>query len=137
MNGGKSGHSRMARGSRNASTKLRLSDLLEKERRSFRFFYEYDFGDGWHHEVAYEGAQAACAKAAVSTLPRRCSRLPAGRRWFPRGYGDFLKAIRDPQHEEHNDLLEWIGGDFDPDKFRVAAATTAMCRGLPNWREAR
>ena len=34
-------------------------------------------------------------------------------------------------------MLEWIGGDFDPEKFSAAAATKAMNRGLPNWREVR
>jgi hypothetical protein len=33
------------------------------------------------------------------------------------GYGYFLEAIHDPDHPEHEDLLEWVGGDFDPEEF--------------------
>jgi hypothetical protein len=33
------------------------------------------------------------------------------------GYYDFLKAIQDPKHEEHESMLEWVGGGFDPDEF--------------------
>jgi hypothetical protein len=33
------------------------------------------------------------------------------------GYIDFLDAIRNPAHEEHASMLEWIGGGFDPLTF--------------------
>jgi len=32
---------------------------------------------------------------------------------------EFLEAIRDPSHERHEELLDWIGGDFDPEAFDV------------------
>ena len=35
------------------------------------------------------------------------------------GYEDFLKAIGDPQHPEHQEFLDWIGGEFDPEAFDV------------------
>ena len=35
------------------------------------------------------------------------------------GYADFLAAIRDPNHEEHDEYLDWIGGEFDPEKFAL------------------
>ena len=38
----------------------------------------------------------------------------------PWGYPDFLEAIKNPEHEEHDDLLEWVGGEFDPDFFDVS-----------------
>ena len=38
----------------------------------------------------------------------------------PRGYADFLDAITDPKHERHAELLEWIGGGFDPEAFDPA-----------------
>jgi Plasmid pRiA4b ORF-3-like protein len=37
----------------------------------------------------------------------------------PHAYFDFLAAIRDPIHEEHRTLLEWIGGSFDPVAFSI------------------
>ncbi len=33
------------------------------------------------------------------------------------GYDEFREAIRDPEHEQHEDMLEWIGGSFDPEAF--------------------
>jgi len=29
------------------------------------------------------------------------------------GYFEFLSAIKNPKHEEHVRMLEWIGGAFD------------------------
>ena len=33
------------------------------------------------------------------------------------GYGDFLDAIQNPKHKQHEELLEWVGGEFDPEEF--------------------
>ncbi|HVU88054.1 MAG TPA: plasmid pRiA4b ORF-3 family protein [Pirellulales bacterium] len=119
------------------STKLRLNKLLDKKRKSFRFHYEYDFGDGWRHEIIYEGVQPAepgakyprCTEGARACPPEDCG--------GPWGYMDFLEAIRDPKHESHDDLLEWIGGEFDSEAFDLKEANKEMRRGLPNWRDYR
>lgn len=116
------------------STETLLSELLEKKRKRFRFLYEYDFGDGWGHEIVYEGTQPAeqgvkyprCVVGA-----RACPPEDVGGPW---GYADFLVAIRDPKHESHADLLEWIGGRFDSEQFDADEATKAMRRGVPRWR---
>jgi hypothetical protein len=57
------------------------------------------------------------------TPSRRKHRIPiciAGKRACPPedcggiwGYKEFLEAIRDPEHENHEELLEWVGGEFD------------------------
>jgi len=41
------------------------------------------------------------------------------------GYDDFLAAIADPGHEEHDDYLEWVGGSFDPEAFNAATVSFA------------
>ena len=35
------------------------------------------------------------------------------------GYANFLAAIRDPDHGEHDEYLDWIGGEFDPEEFEL------------------
>jgi hypothetical protein len=37
-------------------------------------------------------------------------------------------------NERHEELLEWVGGRFDPEKFDPPKATKAMRKGLPDWR---
>ncbi len=35
------------------------------------------------------------------------------------GYAKFLVAISDPNHADHDEMVEWVGGEFDPEKFSV------------------
>jgi hypothetical protein len=33
------------------------------------------------------------------------------------GYEDLLEILRDPDHPEYEERLEWVGGAFDPEVF--------------------
>lgn len=119
------------------STRTFLSDILPKTGKRFAFKYEYDFGDGWDHEVLFEGNPSVDPKAKYPLCvegERACPPEDCGGVW---GYGDFLEAICNPKHEEHESMLEWIGGRFDPEEFNAKAATKAMKKGLPDWRSMR
>lgn len=35
----------------------------------------------------------------------------------PRGYACFLEILEDREHEEHENMVRWIGGVFDPGGF--------------------
>ncbi len=35
------------------------------------------------------------------------------------GYAEFLEAIGDPANERHEDMLDWVGGSFDPEYFNA------------------
>jgi hypothetical protein len=43
-------------------------------------------------------------------------------------YEVFQEAIRDPAHPEHDELLEWVGGAFDPEAFDLDEVNNAMRR---------
>jgi hypothetical protein len=45
---------------------------------------------------------------------RACPPEDCGGPW---SYDEFLEAISDPKHDDHDDLLEWVGGEFDAEKF--------------------
>ncbi|TAK45771.1 MAG: plasmid pRiA4b ORF-3 family protein, partial [Saprospiraceae bacterium] len=45
---------------------------------------------------------------------RNCPPDDCGGPW---GYIDFLKAIQNPKHPEHEDMLDWVGGEFDAEEF--------------------
>jgi hypothetical protein len=116
------------------STATKVSDILPKNGRRFRFQYEYDFGDSWYHEVLFEGVVGADSKAKYPLCvegERACPPEDCGGIW---GYPDFVEAIQNPDHERHAELLEWVGGRFDPEQFDPAKATKAMRKGLPDWR---
>jgi hypothetical protein len=119
------------------STEITLGQILPKTGRRFAFKYEYDFGDGWEHEVLFEGSLIADTKLKYPLCvegERACPPEDCGGVW---GYRELLEAIRDPQHEQHEDLLKWIGSRFDSEKFDPQQATKKMKKGLPNWRKFR
>jgi Plasmid pRiA4b ORF-3-like protein len=119
------------------STKTRLSDLFPAGGKGSRIEYEYDFGDGWVHEILFEGLMPAeprkqyplCLEGA-----RACPPDDVGGVW---GYADFLAAIADPDNEQHDEMREWIGRKFDPEAFNPTTATRRMKQGLPDWRKMR
>jgi len=82
-----------------------------------KFLYEYDFGDSWEHDILVEKILPPEAGAAQATcVAGKRARPPEdfGGTW---GYMNFLKVIANPNHEEHDSFLEWVGGEFDPEKF--------------------
>jgi len=118
------------------STTTRLSEVVPRDGERFRFEYEYDFGDSWQHEVLFEGRPRAEQRSRRYPIclegERACPPEDVGGTW---GYADFLEAMADPDHEQHEDMRRWTGGKFDPDEFDAAAATRRMKRGLPDWRK--
>lgn len=117
------------------STRAMLSQIVPKGGKRFSFIYEYDFGDGWDHEVLFEGnlpvdpktKYPLCLEGARACPPEDCGGVY--------GYGDFLEAISNQKHEEHESMMEWVGGSFDPEEFDAATATKSMRKGLPDWRK--
>jgi hypothetical protein len=75
-----------------------------------------DFGDDWRHAIKVNKVDKL---DPARRLPfcvdgkRACPPEDVGGPW---GYANYLEAIGDPSHEEHEDMLEW-GGDFDPEEF--------------------
>jgi hypothetical protein len=82
-----------------------------------RFVYLYDFGDSWEHDIVVEAILPPERQVQYPRCldgQRACPPEDVGGVW---GYADFVKAIRNPRHPEHDEMLEWVGGKFDPEKF--------------------
>ena len=79
--------------------------------------YVYDFGDDWRHTILYEGKfsrEQGQSYPVCLAGKNACPPEDVGGIW---GYEDFLKIISDPNHEEHESMLEWIGQEFNPHTF--------------------
>lgn len=95
--------------------RVRLAALLKSPKDRLR--YEYDFGDGWEHEVVVEEVLAADPSGRYPWVlagkracpPEDCGGIP--------GYFTLLAALADPAHPEHGELSDWVGENFDPEKF--------------------
>ena len=117
------------------SRKMTLSKLFGGARPPSKILYEYDFGDGWTHHIEFEGTQPAETGQKLPSCvagKRSCPPEDIGGPW---GYANFLEAIHDPQHEDHEMFVEWVGDDFDAEAFDLAEINKAMREGLPNWRD--
>ncbi len=109
-----------------SARKAKLGDFVAESVKKFR--YVYDFGDSWEHLLQVEKVLEADAKVKYPRCvdgSRACPPEDCGGAW---GYGDFLNAIQNPSHESHEEMLEWIGGEFDPEKFDLAAVNKELAR---------
>ena len=107
------------------SRKMTLGKIFTEGRTAF--LYEYDLGDSWRHNITLMGTvegeaeeKLACTAGARACPPEDCGGIM--------GYYGLLVALSDPEHEEHDTMLEWVGGKFDPKAFDVAAVDRALKR---------
>ena len=88
--------------------------------------YVYDFGDNWQHRIKVEktldpapaGTLPLCVAGANATPPDDCGGIY--------GYYDFVAAVSDPNHPEHAQMTEWIGGPWDPAAFDIEAVNLRL-----------
>ncbi len=79
--------------------------------------YEYDFGDGWKHEILLESIQIKekrvkypkCLAGERACPPEDCGGIP--------GFEDLLEIIKDSKNKEYQDTMEWLGGSYLPGYF--------------------
>ena len=91
------------------------------------FEFDYDFGDGWVHNVTVEAViegtfglkHAVCVDGASACPPEDCG--------GPHGFEYFLEVLADPTHEEHEDYVNRSGGaTFDRSAFDLVATNAAL-----------
>ena len=112
-------------------TAVKVGDFLLKPGDALA--YVYDFGDYWAHRIELEEI------LQKSTRNRRVPCCIGGKRACPLedcggigGYAELLAVLADPNHEEHADMVAWVGGmeegdgPFDPEAFDLAATNRAI-----------
>lgn len=109
---------------RRPETGVPLSSVLSATGKKIR--YEYDFGDGWDHDVLLEKILPLedGADYPVCTHGRRaCPPEDCGGPW---GYRQLLETLDDPTDSDHEGMLDWTGGPIDPDEFDLDAVNSAL-----------
>ena len=104
--------------------KYKISDIVKIEKR--KFIYEYDFGDSWEHEVLVEKIMPIDPKIEYPICikgKKACPPEDVGGIW---GFEEFLEAMKDPQHPEHESYISWWGGQYDPDEFNLDKINKAL-----------
>jgi len=87
------------------------------DRLGARAEYEYDFGDGWVHELRLEGIMSRRRGTKYPRCVGGANRCPPEDCGGPFGYAEMLRTIADPGHEEYASTMEWLDGPFDATAF--------------------
>jgi len=118
-------HQFVCRGQGLADARSRVGSKVTDEKRTklgalmgtvgARLLYEYDFGDGWQHELVLEKVllgdesfQQMCVTGQRCCPPEDCG--------GPQGFAELLQALQDTNHPSHEEAGEWLG-DFVPESF--------------------
>jgi hypothetical protein len=79
--------------------------------------YTYYFGDSWEHRIVVEKmlpreAQLkypVCIGGQLNCPPEDCGGIP--------GFYSVLDVIGNPKHPERQEMLEWLGEEYDAEQF--------------------
>lgn len=110
------------------SSAIRDNDTLS-------FKYLYDLGDGWTHSIKVEKIEPAIPGLDYPFFIQGSGRCPPEDVGGPHAYSEFLDVIADPSHPEHDELLTWAGGSFNPNFVDVAAIDRQLSALKPRPRK--
>jgi Plasmid pRiA4b ORF-3-like protein len=102
--------------------------VLEVLRDKQGFTFDYDFGDGWEHDVDIEKVSGSPLALKYAVCLDGANACPPDDVGGIGGYAEFLEAIADPSHEEHASYLKWVGGSFDPTEFDLGEVNARLQR---------
>jgi hypothetical protein len=99
------------------SRDIKLNKILFEE--GMHIEYEYDFGDGWQHDIWLQNIYEENADSQVprciggmrSAPPEDCGGI--------HGYKELLKILSNTRHKEYKETREWVGDTFDPEYFNI------------------
>lgn len=99
---------------------FQLNKLVKK---GDTFTYVYDFGDNWRHRITVEEKKRikgspdtvfpCCLDGARACPPEDCG--------GPYSYDEFLEALTDPDHDDHEITKTWAE-NFEPEVFSIPQA---------------
>jgi len=106
-------------GAREHAAGVPLESILKRAKRSF--IYEYDFANGWEHEVYIEKIRIVdateikkyplCTEGAQACPPEESGGV------F--GYLEIISALKDPSNESYDEVVKTYGKEFDASQFDV------------------
>lgn len=119
------------------SAVIKVNEFLDINK---EFEYEYDFGDGWIHNIIVE-------KQIRDTKRNNVPECLGGARFRPpedvggtSGYEDFIKIIKNKKHPERDEYLGWAEKDtrgyiYNQDYFNINEVNRRLYYALENDEE--
>ncbi len=103
--------------------RFRLGDLVKA---GDRIGYEYDFGDGWQHELVIEAGAEAAADTAYPACTDGEGACPPEDCGGTDGFAGLKALLAGPPSLERDEMRDWAGASYDPARFDLAAASAAV-----------
>ena len=108
------------------SNQYSLEQLITTE--GDKFVYEYDFGDSWTHLIEVEkifqseddSFYPKCVKGRMACPPEDVGGIY--------GYYNFVEALNDKKHPEHEMYMDWYGDSFDTKAFDINEVNSQLER---------
>lgn len=104
--------------------RARLADVLPGAGAKMR--WDYDFGDGWEHDVVVEAILDRDPKVRYPTCIAGRRACPPEDCGGPYGYADMLDALRDSRHPSHEEFRDWVPPGFKPSAFDLAGTDSLL-----------
>ncbi len=108
------------------ATTTRLAKLVGDD--ITEFFYTYDMGDNWEHHIEVLDVFDMTSGARLPVFLDGKHRTPPEDVGGTPGFEAFLEAMADPDHEEHEDVIDWYGKRFEPNNIEPQIIKTKINR---------
>jgi len=100
---------------------------------AMELIYLYDFGDGWEHTITIVEFDDADPNTKYPVLLEANGRCPPEDVGGPWGYAECLEAIDNPEHDRHEEMIEWWPDNFDPATAPVDDLKTCVADLATRW----
>lgn len=99
-----------------------------------KLIYDYDFGDGWEHDIVVEHVDAAnpaeilpvCTDGRRACPPEDCG--------GPYGYENLIQTFANPKHPDHAEMSEWVSPHWLPEYFNLDLVNEELSTLGTRWR---
>jgi hypothetical protein len=95
--------------------------------------YTYDFGDDWEHELVLEKILEPVAGEVYPIClagKRNCPPEDSGGIF---GMQNIEEILKNSDHPEYEDTMEWMGEDYDPEEFDIERINQALEVHRKGW----
>jgi len=103
---------------------IKLSEVFTEPKDKVN--YEYDFGDGWQHEIVFQKTiehnintnYPVCIKGARNCPPEDCGGFGA--------YFEIVELMKLGKGKQYKEMKEWLGGKYDPEEFDIDSVNETL-----------
>ncbi|MEX3630137.1 MAG: plasmid pRiA4b ORF-3 family protein [Burkholderia sp.] len=107
--------------------------LLDVARLGDTLGYTYDIGDDWHHAIEIEAEIQPGTRARYPRCTGGRHACPPEDCGGPSGHAHLLSTLAGRMTGEKRELLDWLGGRFDPHAFRVTDVNQRLADRHREW----